>query len=430
MSLTGFNSYNKNISNTNSFNDGLGTNISNGQITTNTVTTTNLYVNGQQITRAALDGQGFTFKGVYNASTTYYPYDVITYNGSCYNCILQSINYLPTNTLYFSIIAQKGDTGNSGTNGQGFNFTNNYNNSTTYNPYDVLTYNNSTYICISSSSGNLPDTSTNFVCIARGLCWKGNYTGTPTTYDVNDVVLYSDGNTYICILQTPYPGGYHCSNTTYWNLFVQQGQQGPQGATGATGDSGLDAFFTILGLSGSIASSLTTIATVNSSLASMQSEIDGFSGTLTTLQGEVNTLDTQVSTLQQKTQYQTANNTTPTTNFASDILVTDSTGITTKINLAQDGSITAGSISGTTLSSSSSYNLGNSSTNTNTNYLDGNVLNIGTRHNSNVNIGSASSFSSIEITGLTIDLTGIVTINGIPFYNAGISFPNGIDQGY
>jgi hypothetical protein len=416
--LAGYN-YN-NLSNTESFNDGQGFSATGGVVNCNS-----LYVNGLSITHNGQNGQGFNFRGIYSGSSSYLPYDVVTYNGSCYCCILASTNNLPTNTTYWSIFSQKGDTRASG---QGFNFQGVYSATTSYSPYDLLTWNSSTYMCLISSTGNQPDDNTHFICFARGLCWKGEYVGTPTTYDVNDICNYSDGNTYICIAQTPYPGGYHCSNTTYWALFVQQGQQGPQGDTGATGDSGLDAFFTILGLSGSIASSLTTIATVNSSLSAMQSELDGFAGTLTTLQGEVDTLDTQVSTLQNKTQYQTATNTTPTTNFSSDIVVTDSTGITTKVHLAQDGSITAtGAISGTSICGTSLYSLGNSGINTDTSYLDSSVVNVGTRNNATVSIGSGTSFSTINITGLNINLTGIVTINGIPFVN-GFNFSSGINQ--
>jgi hypothetical protein len=318
---------------------------------------------------------------------------------------------VPTNTTYFSIFAS---------GGQGFNFTGVYNATTSYNPYDICTYNSSTFLCLVASTGNLPTNASYFICFALGLNFTGEHNGT-TQYNINDLVFDSgSGSTYICISPSL---GNGVSNSTYWSLVASQGATGPQGPTGATGDSGLDAFFTLLGLSGSISSSLITIASVNASLASMQAEIDG-------IQGEVSTLDSEVSTLQQQTQYQTATNTTSTTSFASDVVITDSTGLTTKVHLAQDGSITAtGAISGTSITGSSNYSLGNLSTNTDTSYLDSNTVNVGTRHNATVNIGSGSSFSSINITGLTIALTGIVSINGVPFVNAGISFPSGINQG-
>jgi len=50
----------------------------------------------------------FTFQGAYAGGTTYYPNDIVTYNGSSYICILQSTGNLPTNTTYFSILAAAG----------------------------------------------------------------------------------------------------------------------------------------------------------------------------------------------------------------------------------------------------------------------------------------------------------------------------------
>ena len=46
-----------------------------------------------------------TFQGAYNAGTTYYPNDLVTYNSSTYICILQSTGNLPTNATYWSLIA-------------------------------------------------------------------------------------------------------------------------------------------------------------------------------------------------------------------------------------------------------------------------------------------------------------------------------------
>lgn len=58
-----------------------------------------------------------TFQSVYASGTTYYPNDIVTYNGSAYVCILQSTGNLPTNATYFSILAAKGDTGATGATG-------------------------------------------------------------------------------------------------------------------------------------------------------------------------------------------------------------------------------------------------------------------------------------------------------------------------
>jgi len=50
----------------------------------------------------------FTFQGAYAGGTTYYPNDVVTYNNSTYICILQSTGNLPTNTTYWSLLAAAG----------------------------------------------------------------------------------------------------------------------------------------------------------------------------------------------------------------------------------------------------------------------------------------------------------------------------------
>jgi hypothetical protein len=50
-------------------------------------------------------------KGTYNASTTYYPNNIVTYNGSSYMCIAQALNKVPTDTGFWQLIAQKGNDG-------------------------------------------------------------------------------------------------------------------------------------------------------------------------------------------------------------------------------------------------------------------------------------------------------------------------------
>lgn len=58
-----------------------------------------------------IDGLDINWVGEYNAGTTYSVNDAVSYNGSSYICKLESINNLPTNTTYWDLLAQKGDTG-------------------------------------------------------------------------------------------------------------------------------------------------------------------------------------------------------------------------------------------------------------------------------------------------------------------------------
>lgn len=57
------------------------------------------------------------FQGAYAAGTTYNYGEGVSYNGSSYVCILTTTGNLPTDTTYWSLIASKGDTGATGPTG-------------------------------------------------------------------------------------------------------------------------------------------------------------------------------------------------------------------------------------------------------------------------------------------------------------------------
>ena len=50
----------------------------------------------------------FVWQGAYSGATAYVADDVVSYNGSSYICILASTGNLPTNTTYWSLMAQSG----------------------------------------------------------------------------------------------------------------------------------------------------------------------------------------------------------------------------------------------------------------------------------------------------------------------------------
>lgn len=62
-------------------------------------------------------GQGYSWRGAWNSATTYNPYDNVSYNGSSYTCIAANTNQVPTNTAYWNLIAQIGATGATGSQG-------------------------------------------------------------------------------------------------------------------------------------------------------------------------------------------------------------------------------------------------------------------------------------------------------------------------
>jgi hypothetical protein len=63
---------------------------------------------------------GVTFRGEYNGATAYSTGDSVSYNGSSYVAIAPGTGNLPTNTTYWQVISQKGDTGATGPTGASF----------------------------------------------------------------------------------------------------------------------------------------------------------------------------------------------------------------------------------------------------------------------------------------------------------------------
>ncbi|MGC4004695.1 MAG: hypothetical protein QM811_16875 [Pirellulales bacterium] len=140
-----------------------------------------------------MPGQGFTFKGAYNAGTAYLPYDVVAY-GVLRTCASarRSETCRPTRPIG-RWLAAKGTDGSNGTNGtngsngaagQGFTFKGGYAGGTAYVPYDVVAYGGAAYVCVANTTGNLP------------------------------------------------------TNPTYWTLFSAKGTDGTNGTNGTNGSDG------------------------------------------------------------------------------------------------------------------------------------------------------------------------------------------------
>lgn len=76
-----------------------------------------IYLDGVEITGAG-EGSGLVWKGAYNPATTYQVFDVVYYSGSSYVAIQITTNHLPTDEIYWSLVAAKGDTGAAGADGE------------------------------------------------------------------------------------------------------------------------------------------------------------------------------------------------------------------------------------------------------------------------------------------------------------------------
>ena len=61
---------------------------------------------------------GITWRGAWNNTTAYSLRDAVVYNGASYICVaINNIGFIPTNTSYWTVLAQKGDTGVAGPQG-------------------------------------------------------------------------------------------------------------------------------------------------------------------------------------------------------------------------------------------------------------------------------------------------------------------------
>lgn len=115
----------------------------------------------------------FTYMGTYSSSTTYNKRNIVSYNGNTYLCLIDgTLNINPTNTSNWAKIAEKGakgDKGDRGADGINLPYKGEYNPTTTYNVDNLVTYNGSTYVCIQTSTGNVP-TDTNYwkLFVAKG----------------------------------------------------------------------------------------------------------------------------------------------------------------------------------------------------------------------------------------------------------------------
>jgi hypothetical protein len=63
------------------------------------------------------DGLDITWRGTYDNGTTYSINDAVSYQGSSYIAIASTVGNLPTNTSFWNLMSQKGDTGAAGSNG-------------------------------------------------------------------------------------------------------------------------------------------------------------------------------------------------------------------------------------------------------------------------------------------------------------------------
>jgi len=196
-------------------------------------------------------------------SQNYVVNDIVEYLGSSYICILNTVSSeVPTNTTYWDLTTQKGDTGAQGVQGdKGLNWQGTWT-SQNYVTDDAVEYLGSAYVCHTDTVSNEIPTDTNYWDLLaqkgdtgdtgsqgiqgdqgiqgiqgiqgdKGLTWQGAWVS--QNYVVDDAVEYL-GSAYICILNTV--SSENPSNATYWDLLAQKGDTGSQGIQGDTGPAG------------------------------------------------------------------------------------------------------------------------------------------------------------------------------------------------
>jgi len=297
-----------------------------------------------------LQGQGFTWLGAYNPATVYQPYSVVSYNGSAYVCILTATNFLPTNTTYWNIMVSS------------FNWRGTYNPASSYLLDDTVFYNGSSYVCILESTGNVP------------------------------------------------------TNTTYWNIIAQQGSQGvqgvqgPAGAQGAQGPKGDKGDKGDDGADGNAdaATAAATAAAVSAGIAATAAGVASSAATAAaasaaTAAASVAALEPRVEVLELKTQLQSG--TLTATSFSNQVNITN--GVQNIISLDANGdSYFTGDVR--------IYQTGDNTANITLN--DSGLLEC-----QNLAVANNTDFNNIEVAG-----TATIQIGQITNYNP-IRFCNGID---
>lgn len=127
--------------------------------------------NGNVISTIGDISANLVHKGAYNYSTTYKPRNIVSYNGSSFMCITKCVNVTPQIGVYWQLIGSKGDKGDKGDPGLGDLVPKGaYDDTHPYIVGDVVQYDGSLYYCIQNSTGHLP-TNTSYwdLFLAKGL---------------------------------------------------------------------------------------------------------------------------------------------------------------------------------------------------------------------------------------------------------------------
>jgi hypothetical protein len=176
-----------------------------------------------------LAGQGFNFRAAFDGSATYAPYDVVSYNGSSYNAKTATNPGDPTPDVNpnWSLMAQQGATGATGPSG----------------PIGLTGATGATGAAGAQGPQGIPGPTGSTGAqgpqgpqgaAGSGFNWRGAF-DCSASYSAGDAISYQ-GSSWIT--NTPIGG---CVQPPFspWSLLAQQGAAGPAGAQGAVGPQGI-----------------------------------------------------------------------------------------------------------------------------------------------------------------------------------------------
>jgi len=131
----------------------------------------------------SLFASGFGYEGTWSNSPDYFTNDVVNYNGTLYIALDQvyggegNPSPPPEDTEDWAVFTQ------------GFNFTGQYNSNTSYNPYDIVTFDGSAWVA-QGTPGGAPEYDDTWVQFAGGYRFLGTW-GSGIIYFPNNIVYYN-----------------------------------------------------------------------------------------------------------------------------------------------------------------------------------------------------------------------------------------------
>ena len=128
----------------------------------------------------------FVGRGEYNNSTQYYVFDLVSYNGNSYYAKADTIGNLPTNTTYWQLVAEKGNIGPTGLTGNGISSITKTSTSGLVDTY-TITYTNGNTTTFDVSNGNGIDRIEKTAAVGNKDTYTIYFTnGSTTTYEVSN----------------------------------------------------------------------------------------------------------------------------------------------------------------------------------------------------------------------------------------------------